>query len=146
MMLTKTIFVVTIIRLHFPSLLVPHKTLILRTYLIYFLLYENVSYLCFVFIFFANNYIGDRVFYLKAYKETCLPGLTQLLVQNSHQIIAERTQKKKHDALSAHEATNQQGLTETKLVSRANQNKYGKASNIVDRAVGTKSANQCYLL
>ena len=73
MMLTKTIFVVTIIRLHFPSLLVPHKTLILRTY-------KNVSSLCFFFIFLANNYIGDRVFYLKAYKETCLPGLTQLLV------------------------------------------------------------------
>ena len=54
--------------------------------------------------------------------------------------------EKKYDALSAHEATNQQGLTETKLVSRANQNKYGKASNIVDMTVGTKSANQCCLL
>ena len=80
MMLTKTISVVTIIRVHFLSLLIPHKTLILGTYLIYFLLYKNVSSLCFFFIFFANNYIGDRVFYLKAYKETCLPGLTQLLV------------------------------------------------------------------
>ena len=80
MLLTKTIYVVTIIRVHFLSLLIPHKTLILGTYLIYFLLYKNVSSLCFFFIFFANNYIGDRVFYLKAYKETCLPGLTQLLV------------------------------------------------------------------
>jgi len=79
MMLTKTICVVTIIRVHFPTLLVPHKTLILRTYLIYFY-YIKMSHLFVFFIFFANNYIGDRVFYLKAYKETCLPGLTQLLV------------------------------------------------------------------
>ena len=78
MMLTKTISVVTIIRLHFPSLLVPHKTLILRTYLIYFLLYKNVSSLCFFFVFFANNYIGDRVFYLKSIHGNMSPRLDSI--------------------------------------------------------------------
>ena len=74
----QTISVVTIIRVHFPSLLVPHKTLILRTYLIYFLLYENVSYLWIVFIFFANNYIGDRVFYLKSIHGNMSPRLDSI--------------------------------------------------------------------